>query len=210
MVKEITLALFTSYGAFGQTAPSPLAFEVVSVRPNISDERTTKFNTRNGSLNSTNVSLREFIRWAYGVKDYQIAGPDWLRSQRYDIVAKAEASVPDDRLMAMLQGLLAERFKLAIHRETKERAVYALVVGKNGPRLHEVEAGPQRSLNKRNYCIAREKGLTSVRIENSKYLCSPAESEHPNVPILVLDYLSKRPEARLCHADSMPAGLGLS
>jgi hypothetical protein len=58
--------------------------------------------------------------------------------------------------------------------------------------------------------IAREKGRTSVRIENSKYLCSPAESEHPNVPILVLDYLSERPEARLCHADSMPAELGLS
>jgi len=154
----ITVALFTAIGVFGQTA----AFEVASVRLNMSDDRATKFNTRNGSLISTNVSLREFIRWAYGVKDYQVAGPDWLGSQRYDIVAKAEASVPDDRLMAMLQALLAERFKLAIHRDTKERAVYALVVGKNGARLHEVEAGPQRSLNKRNYLSAQKISMSQL------------------------------------------------
>jgi uncharacterized protein (TIGR03435 family) len=142
---SLALALFTSGGAYGQSAPAPSVFEVASVKPNRSDDGHSRFNARNGSLHSINVSLRDFIKWAYGVKDYQVAGPDWLTSQKFDIVAKAEAPVPEDRLMVMLQALLAERFKLAIHRETKERAVYALVTGKSGPRLHEVEAGPQHT-----------------------------------------------------------------
>src|SRR5438552_2031413 len=126
----IALALFRAIGAFGQSAVAPAAFEVASVKPNNSGDGTSSFHTNNGNLRSSNVSLRDFVKWAYRVQDYQVLGPNWLTSQKYDIVAKAEAPIPADRLMAMLQALLAERFKLAIHRETREGAGYALVVGK--------------------------------------------------------------------------------
>ncbi len=68
-------------------------------------------------------------------------------SERYDIVAKpeGEGDVTPDQLKPMIQALLAERFKLTLHRETKELPVYALVVAKNGPKLQEVEGGPTKT-----------------------------------------------------------------
>jgi uncharacterized protein (TIGR03435 family) len=71
------------------------------------------------------------------MKPYQIAGPDWMKRQRFDIVAKLPEGTFQDQVPEMLKELLAQRFKLAVHRETKEHAVYALVVGKNGPKLVE-------------------------------------------------------------------------
>ena len=82
-----------------------------------------------------NVSLRSCIQWAYRVRGYQISGPGWLTSERYDIVAKTSSPAADDQLRPMLQRLLADRFQLALHRETKELPVYWLVAGKRGPKL---------------------------------------------------------------------------
>jgi uncharacterized protein (TIGR03435 family) len=166
---SIALALFTAVGVFGQ----PAAFEVASVRLNKSGTGSSRFNSGKGSVHSTNVSLRDLIRFAYGVKDYQLTGPDWLATQRFDIVAKAEAPVPDDQLMAMLQTLLAERFKLAIHRETKERTVYELVVGKNGPRLHEVEAGGQHSSGGRGFLSAQRMSMSQLADSLSRTVSLP-------------------------------------
>jgi len=173
MVKEITLALSTVIGAYGQSADAPRAFEVASVRLNRSDSGSSRFSSNKGSVRSTNVSLRDFIKWAYGVKDYQVMGPDWLASQKFDIVAKAEAPVSDKQLMAMLQALLAERFKLAIHHETKERAVYELVVGKNGSRLHEVEAGPQHSTGGRGSLSAQKMSMSQLADSLSRTVSLP-------------------------------------
>jgi uncharacterized protein (TIGR03435 family) len=172
---SLALVIFTSYEAFGQSSAAPPAFEVASVRLNRSDSRSSRFSSGKGNLYSTNHSLRDFIGWAYRVKDYQIVGPDWLTTQKFDIVAKAEAPVSDDRLMAMLQALLAERFKLAIHRETKERTVYELVVGKNGPSLHEVEAGPGSSTDGRGSLSAKK--LSMFQFADSL-------SQHVNLPVL--------------------------
>src|SRR5664279_6215744 len=74
---------------------------------------------------------------AYGVKNYQVTGPGWLDTERYDITAKVPKGATKDDLKLMLQGLLAERFKLTLHHETKELPMYALVVGKGGPKLKE-------------------------------------------------------------------------
>jgi uncharacterized protein (TIGR03435 family) len=74
------------------------------------------------------------------LQDYQLSGGTAsIEDEPYDIVAKAESPVEDDQLMLMLRRLLADRFKLKFHRESKEMQGYALVVGKNGPKLHEVE-----------------------------------------------------------------------
>jgi uncharacterized protein (TIGR03435 family) len=90
-----------------------------------------------GSLNMRNVSLKTAIRWAYHVMDYQISGPDWLGFERFDIVAKAAGPAPEAELRAMLQALLAERFKLKLHKETKELPAYVLLIAKGGIKFHE-------------------------------------------------------------------------
>ncbi len=83
------------------------------------------------------LSLSDLIGIAYRVKSYQISGPDWMSAERFDIMAKLPAGASQDQAPEMLQALLAERFKLTIHRANKEVQIYALVVGKNGPKLKE-------------------------------------------------------------------------
>jgi uncharacterized protein (TIGR03435 family) len=93
--------------------------------------------TEPGKLIARNETLKNLLSAAYGVKEYQIIGPDWLNSERYDIIAKAEKPAGEAQLMRMLQPLLAERFKVKLHRDKKEFTVYALAVDKNGPKIRE-------------------------------------------------------------------------
>jgi uncharacterized protein (TIGR03435 family) len=90
-----------------------------------------------GQLTYTNVSLKNILMNAYAVKGYQLSGPKWLDSERFDIVAKIPMGATKEQFRLMLQNLLAERFKLTLHHETKELPMYALVVGKGGAKLKE-------------------------------------------------------------------------
>ena len=90
-----------------------------------------------GSLTMRNVTLKSSIRWAYHVMDYQVSGPEWLNSERYDIAGKSAGPVSQDQLRTMLQTLLMERFHLGLHRQTRELPAYVLVVAKSGPKFHE-------------------------------------------------------------------------
>jgi uncharacterized protein (TIGR03435 family) len=83
------------------------------------------------------VSLADLIAQAYRIKPYQLTGPDWMKQQRFDVTAKIPDGASKDQVPEMLQALLADRFKLAVRRETKELPVYALVVGKNGVKMKE-------------------------------------------------------------------------
>lgn len=83
------------------------------------------------------MSLLDLISRAYSVKRFQVDGPDWIITQRFDIQAKLPEGATREQVPEMLQALLAERFHLAVHRGTKDHAVYELVVGKNGPKLKE-------------------------------------------------------------------------
>jgi len=94
-----------------------------------------------GRITYNNLSLRDLMTVAYSVKRSQITGePSWFDSERFDITAKVPAGATKDDARVMLQSLLADRFKLTLHREKKEMAMYALVVGKNGPKLKESTA----------------------------------------------------------------------
>jgi len=132
-----------SSGFFGQSARVAPSFDVVSVKP---APPPTGNNLRvstggdAGRINFSNVTLKSVMTRAYGVKPQQISGPAWLDSERYDIVATIPGSAPREQIPMMLQTLLADRFKLAVHREQKVMPVYALVAGKNGPKLHEADA----------------------------------------------------------------------
>ena len=95
-----------------------------------------------------NVTLKRCIMGAYAVGPNQISGgPDWLDSDRFEITAKGEQSVGDHDLMVMLQTLLAERFKLVLHREAKPIEAYVLDVGKNGPKLESGNGGDSKTNN---------------------------------------------------------------
>lgn len=95
-----------------------------------------------GRLNYRNVSLKSVLTAAFDVKDFQISGPAWLDSERFDITAKIPQGATKEQMRVMLQNLLAERFKLAFHREKNEMNSYVLTVGKNGSKMKVAEAAP--------------------------------------------------------------------
>jgi uncharacterized protein (TIGR03435 family) len=119
-------------------------FEVASVRPNTSNDGKIMLGIQpGGRFNAVNVPLWDLIRQAYNLQRSQIVGaPDWAEAARYDIVAKAEGDLPrtgpgspPGPLQFMLQDLLADRFKLATHRETREQPIYALTFARADKKL---------------------------------------------------------------------------
>jgi uncharacterized protein (TIGR03435 family) len=137
----------TPGSAGGQPAAPQPEFEAVSIKPNKSGANQGTFRpSRGGRLTVTNRTLRDLIKWAYGIRDFQLSGePGWVDSERYDVAAKADGNPRFDFLQpaleTMFQGVLADRFKLVLHHETKELPVYSLVVAKNGPKIHPVDEG---------------------------------------------------------------------
>ena len=99
-----------------------------------------------GQITFTNVTLLAVLLRAYNVKTYQVAGLGWLSSERYDIAAKIPPGTTNEQFNLMLQNLLAERFRLALHHETRELQGFDLVAGRNGPKLKaspEADPGAQ-------------------------------------------------------------------
>lgn len=88
------------------------------------------------------MTMQQLIVFAYKVKPYQIVGPDWLTTEHYDITARLPEGSSKDDAPEMLKTLLADRFKLTAHMESKDLAVYALVVGKDGPKLKDSPENP--------------------------------------------------------------------
>jgi uncharacterized protein (TIGR03435 family) len=89
-------------------------------------------------FSATNQLIVMLIMYAYDVSPLQISGiPSTFSKERFDIEATCEQPITKERLPHMLQVLLAERFHLSVHRELKEERVFALVVGKGGPKFHE-------------------------------------------------------------------------
>jgi uncharacterized protein (TIGR03435 family) len=86
-------------------------------------------------INFENIGLGSIIAKAYDVKRYQIFGPDWLDSERYNVIATVAPGTTKEQFQLMLQNLLVDRFQLKLHRDTKEMAVYSLAVAKNGPKF---------------------------------------------------------------------------
>ena len=124
------------------TAQAPPAFDVASVKANRSGDKGGRTETRGDHFFADNVTLRRLVLNAYQLQDVQLAGgPGWIASERFDIEAQADASTLRSRLPAMLQGLLAERFKLTVHTEKRELSMYALVLarsdGRLGPKLRK-------------------------------------------------------------------------
>ncbi len=137
-----------------QTADAAPAFEVAAIKPNNSGDGRVMMMNQPGRFIATNITLRLLIRNAYQVQDFQISGgPGWLTSDHFDINAKLPDGLPPappgppgsgpGRLQLMIRQLLADRFKLVMHNETKDSPIYALILarsdGKLGPEMKKSE-----------------------------------------------------------------------
>jgi uncharacterized protein (TIGR03435 family) len=135
-------------GLFGQAAPQQ-TFEVASVKPSANGGSARGVVVRGGPGSTDpglarfeNLDLFSFVTMAYGIQRYQLSGPDWTNTERFDISAKLPQGSTREQYRLMLQNLLVERFKLALHREKKEVPIYELVIGKNGSKLKESADDP--------------------------------------------------------------------
>ena len=128
-------------------APEPkVEFEVATVRkspPQGADNAVTAgVKLDAAQVRIGRLSLREYIAMAYRLRPYQVSGPDWLATERFDVSAKLPAGANAGEFLPMLQSLLADRFGLKSHREPKEMSVYALTVGKPPLKLKESTVDP--------------------------------------------------------------------
>jgi uncharacterized protein (TIGR03435 family) len=150
-----------------------LTFEVASIKPADPDARNSSLrHLPGGGLNVTNGVVRQLITFAYRISGFQLSGgPAWIGSERYDILAKPERpegpadlaqateeqrTLVQERLRQRLRALLADRFQLIIHRETKELPVYALVLSKSGTKLQTTKDGSNQHMRMNHGAITAE------------------------------------------------------
>jgi uncharacterized protein (TIGR03435 family) len=162
MIHSASLALLLTCPGFAQ-----LTFEVASIKPANPDTPGASIQFMpGGGLKMTGIPLRGMITFAYDVRDFQVSGgPGWMGTERFDVMARPDAAAMvdgqvdfarmndnqrktmRDQISERLRALLAERFQLVAHKETKDQPIYALVVSKNGPKLQETkETGTQQSM----------------------------------------------------------------
>jgi uncharacterized protein (TIGR03435 family) len=146
---SIWISFLLASFAFGQTQQMPLSFEVASVKP-----PATLSPARIGCVGNRfafgGLPFMRLVQWAYGLPPTRIQGlPDWVTDwvnkpdSMYEIEAKASSTVSDAQCKAMVQTLLADRFKLVARLEPREMRVFALTVAKKGSKMREVTSGSE-------------------------------------------------------------------
>lgn len=166
-------------------APSP-SFEVAAIKPNHTGDHRSHIWINDASFRAANQSAKGLTEFAYDIQDFQLSGaPAWINSEKYDVDAKIEDTdyqqilkLPPaerlDQIRSRVKSLLAERFVLEAHRETRELPAYALVIAKNGPKLQPSDpAKPQ---------VAGEKGSRS----HESPIVGMSTMHHTDVPVAVL------------------------
>lgn len=154
---SVIFTLVNAWMIRGQSPPTsdvaPPSFEVASIKPDHSGAQQIMIMFRPGTFTTKGTTVKLLITIAYGVKEFQVSGgPGWINTDRFDVDAKMSDTeveylnkLPSDqqstRMGLMVQGLLADRFQLKVSHATKDLPVYALVVAKNGPKLHEAKPG---------------------------------------------------------------------
>jgi uncharacterized protein (TIGR03435 family) len=151
-------------------------FEVATIKPSAPGERFSILVNRSGLLTTTNTTLSDLIKFAYGLHPRQITrGPAWLESEHFTITAKPDTEgMPNGpQLKTMMQKLLEDRFKLKFHTEKKELSVYAITVTKTGAKLTKNDSGGSlpgfggggpRGLNAMNATMAEFAGMLQLNI----------------------------------------------
>jgi len=152
----IAVGMLNAPAAHAQPAAQPAGpkFDEASIKP-ATPGRGFFFGVRpmpGGRVNAANVTLKMLIQRAYDIQDFQVSGGQgWIETTRYNIEAKPDSPVAPNEWKGMLQNLLADRFHLAFHRETKRLPVYALALARKGGKL-----GPGMVESKEGGCVARD------------------------------------------------------
>jgi uncharacterized protein (TIGR03435 family) len=167
--------------------PNGPRFEVVSIKPNKSGERGGSSQFQPGGYSGTNVTLSRVINVAYLplLHDQILGGPGWLQTDHFDVVGKATGTPAPDRIQAMLRAMLADRFKLVVHKETRELPVYTLVAARTGGQL-----GPQ--------------------LRKSDVSCSPARDTSPGSSPQPLQKAGQAPACGFLVNDGVIRGDGIT
>jgi uncharacterized protein (TIGR03435 family) len=136
-IASASLIALMPFGLCSQSATAQLKFEVASVKPNNTSTRGGFMDFSNGGerFTMTNMPVGALILLAYDITVRQLSGPAEYLSEKYDVAAKAEYPVKADEMLEMLRTLLADRFKLQLHRESRETPIYALTPAKGGAKL---------------------------------------------------------------------------
>jgi len=141
VIVSAVLLIISVYGLFGQSAARP-KFEVASIKPNDGQALFFGVNALPGGRLTASATVRVLVMSAYDVKPFQISGgPDWMNSDSYNIEAKAEGNASPAQMRLMTQSLLEDRFKMKLHRETKQLPVYLLTMVKNSAKLPQPKEG---------------------------------------------------------------------
>jgi uncharacterized protein (TIGR03435 family) len=144
LYRAIPLA-FATCALWAQSAPAE--FEVATVKPTAPPEMAggkvmfrMGCTADPGRVNCSGLTVKDMLSRAYTtLKPYQISGPSWIESERWDVTAKIPDGVPQEKVPDMWQNLLTSRFHVVTRKETKDLNIYALLVGKNGPKLTPAE-----------------------------------------------------------------------
>jgi uncharacterized protein (TIGR03435 family) len=183
---RITIVLAACVAAVGTSVRAQPAFEVASIKahmPGVDDERDGKIEVSPGSISMRGVNLLRAICWSYDVQISQIVGPDWLDRISFDIVAKAGNEAGRDQLRLMLRPLLADRFKLSLHRETRDIPSAVLTVAKGGHKLKEAAGeGPPVLRLSRGTVVAERTSMAELAAALARPLGEP-----PIVAVPVID-----------------------
>jgi uncharacterized protein (TIGR03435 family) len=165
-------------GALAAGADEP-RFDVASVKINTSGAAASRFLHTGGMIDGRNIVLKLLLNYAYGVEAFNISGgPGWINSDRFDVQAKATPNTSDSQMKMMTQALLADRFGLQVHRETKDSRVLVLTAVKGGMKLQPLKEGS---------CVSPDDpNVTGSRAAGQKPICGLPKSS-VNGPNLVID-----------------------
>jgi uncharacterized protein (TIGR03435 family) len=185
-----TLAALAIRGVWAQPAAGTTTFEVASVKPSPPPDPSTGIivtSVRGGPgsndptrIDYRNISLTGLIGRAYHVNTiWQLSAPEWMVVEKYDVAADVPPGATGEQFRLMLQNLLAERFNLRVHFDTKEMPLYSLTVARSGPKL---KAHGEASQPRRDDRMDRKPGMACIQIDDTSL-----------APLV--DYLSGRLEA---------------
>jgi len=149
-----------------------LSFDAVSIKPNTSGEFGGTSRTQPGRYQGVNVTLIRLISLAYRpVQDFE-GGPEWIKTERFDVDARAEGTPNQEQMLRMLRAMLIDRFKLAVRTDVRQRPVYALTLARRdrtpGPQLRPSDApcpgGPGTCGVRVESGVLTSKGITLARL----------------------------------------------
>jgi uncharacterized protein (TIGR03435 family) len=169
--RSLGFVLLTSAALFGQAKSSRPEFEVASIKrspPQSPNQAAIGVHVDGAQLRCSYLTLKDYIRVAYRLRNSEITGPDWVSTERFDIAAKIPDGVAGGQVPEMLQSLLEERFELKTHRETRDFPVYGLVVAKGGLKLTALPPDPEDSQPNRATDVTASGGAGGVTVNYGK------------------------------------------